>query len=126
MPRARVSRSRLAPPAAEERGIAPARSPAKKATTRSRALSVEALEQLGVRRLAELLMAQSKGDPALARSLRLVLAGMDGTGRLAAEVEKRLRTIQRSKGFIERAEIVILLGPSGGVSLDVFSRRGWL
>ena len=46
-------------------------------------------------------MAQAKSDPALARSLRLVLAGTDGGTRLATEAEKRLRTIQRSRGFIE-------------------------
>jgi hypothetical protein len=99
-PRARVSRSRVAPPA-DEVPAAPARSPAKWAAPRSRALSADALEQLGAPRLAELLMAQAKADPAMARSLRLALAGTDGTGRLAAEVEKRLRTIQHSKGFIE-------------------------
>ncbi len=99
-PRARVSRSRLTAAGAEEPPAVPAPAPAKKAT-RSRALSVDTLEQLGARQLAELLMAQAKGDPALARSLRLVLAGTDGSTRLAAEVEKRLRTIQRSRGFIE-------------------------
>nr|WP_052403041.1 DUF6880 family protein [Roseomonas aerilata] len=46
-------------------------------------------------------MAQAKGDAALARTLRLALAGADGSGRLAAQVEKRLRTIGRSRGFIE-------------------------
>lgn len=59
------------------------------------------LEGLGARRLAELLMARVEDDLALARSLRLVLAGSDGAGRLAAEVEKRLRTIGRSRRFIE-------------------------
>ncbi len=34
-------------------------------------------------------------------TLRLVLAGTDGGGRLAVEVEKRLRTIGRSCGFVE-------------------------
>ncbi|SHK31349.1 hypothetical protein SAMN02745194_04669 [Roseomonas rosea] len=46
-------------------------------------------------------MAQAKGDAALARTLRLALAGTDGGGRLVTEVEKRLRTIGRSRGFIE-------------------------
>ena len=46
-------------------------------------------------------MAQAKGDAALARTLRLAPAGTDGSGRLAVEVEKRLRTIGRSRGFIE-------------------------
>jgi thioesterase domain-containing protein len=88
---------------ADEETAAPSpdRPKPKKAAPRSRALSVETLEQLGARRLAELLMVQAKGDAALARTLRLALAGMDGGGRLAAEVEKRLRTIGRSRGFIE-------------------------
>lgn len=103
-PRARVSRSRLtSPPASDEEPTAPSpdHPKPKKAAPRSRALSAEALEQLGARRLAELLMAQAKGDAALARTLRLALAETDGAGRLATEVEKRLRTIGRSRGFIE-------------------------
>ena len=37
----------------------------------------------------------------MARSLRLALAGTDDATRLTAEVEKRLRTIARSRGFID-------------------------
>lgn len=99
-----LSRSRpVLSPGAEGDLVAssPARSKQTKVPARSRTLSAEALEQLGARRLAELLMAQAKGDAALARTLRLALAGTDGSGRLAAEVEKRLRTIGRSRGFIE-------------------------
>jgi hypothetical protein len=80
---------------------APARAVTKKATSRALVLSVEALEKLGAHRLAELLMEQADSDPAVARSLRLALAETDGTGRLGAEVEKRLRTIRRSRGFVE-------------------------
>ncbi len=103
-PRARVSRARLTPTEPDEgpclapRPLAAAR---KKAVPRSKALSVETLEQLGARALAELLMSAAQSDTALARSLRLALAGTDGAGRLAAEVEKRLRTIVRSKGFVD-------------------------
>jgi hypothetical protein len=100
MLRARVSRSRLTPSVAEKEPTASKRPTKKKAVPRSRGLSVETLEQLGASRLAEILMVEAKGDPALARLLRLALAGTDGD-RLATEVEKRLRTIQRSKGFIE-------------------------
>jgi len=101
-PRARVSRSRLTSPELDDVPAPSAHSAAtrKKVAPRSRALSVGTLEQLGARTLAELLMAAAQTDTALARSLRLALAGMDGAGRLAAEVEKRLRTIARSKGFI--------------------------
>ncbi len=106
MLRARVSRSRLTPPPVDDptdlSALAPAPAkPARRATSRSRALSADTLEGLGARRLSELLMDAAQGDPALARSLRLVLAGTDGGGRLAAEVEKRLRTIGRSRGFVE-------------------------
>lgn len=104
-PHARVSRSRLTPPPDQEAPEAPADAPARKAAPRSRALSAEALEQLGARRLAELLMAQAADDPALARSLRLALAATDSAGRLAVEMEKRLRTIQRSKGFLDRDKV---------------------
>ncbi len=98
-PRARVSRSRLTSPKPDEAPVPSARPAAtrKKATPRSRALSVDTLERLGARTLAELLMAAAQTDTALARSLRLALAGTDGAGRLAAEVEKRLR--QRGAGI---------------------------
>ena len=51
--------------------------------------------------VAELLMEHAEDDPVLARSLRLALAETDGADRLASEVEKRLRTLQRAKGFID-------------------------
>ena len=104
-PHARVSRSRFTPSQADEAPETPAEAPPGKAAPRSRALSADALERLGARRLAELLVAQAADDPVLARSLRLALAAPDGTGRLAAEVEKRLRTIQRSRSFIDRDEV---------------------
>ena len=102
-PRARVSRARLTPTDLDE-ALLPLDRPTatrKEAAPHSRALSVDILEQLGARTLAELLMAAARSDTALVRLLRLALAGLDGTPRLAAEVEKRLRTIARSKGFID-------------------------
>lgn len=75
--------------------------PKRAAARGSRKLTAAALEQLGAPRLAALLIAQSEADPLLARSLRFELAGADGATHLAAEIEKRLRTIQRSRGFVE-------------------------
>ena len=97
---ARVFRSR---PTSPPKGLPapPARILAKKTAPRSRALSIDAVEQLGAHRLAELLMGKAENDPAFARSLRLALAETDGTDRLGVEIEKRLRTIRRSHGFIE-------------------------
>ena len=72
----------------------------KRTAARSREISVDNLERLGARHLAELLVTHAEGDQLLARSLRLALAETDGTSRLAAEIEKRLRTIRRSRGFV--------------------------
>src|ERR1700693_5845039 len=72
----------------------------KRTAARSREISVDNLERLGARHLAKLLVTHAEGDQLLARSLRLALAQTDGTSRLAAEIEKRLRTIRRSRGFV--------------------------
>lgn len=90
-------RTRRAPTAE----IQPDSAPTRAAARGSRKLTAAALEQLGAPRLAALLIAQSEADPLLARSLRFELAGADGATHLAAEIEKRLRTIQRSRGFVE-------------------------
>ena len=80
--------------------IAATETAGKRIAPRSREISMDNLEQLGARRLAELLVAHAESDQLLARSLRLALAETDGVSRLAAEIEKRLRTIRRSRGFV--------------------------
>ena len=108
VPRPRTSRPRpirptASPPAEAAPGTAPTR--AKRASTKSVArapvLNAETLSQLGAPRLAELLMGYAEADPALARSLRLVVAGTGGGAHLATEVQKRLRTIRQSRSFLE-------------------------
>ncbi len=64
-------------------------------------LSVESLERLGAPRLASLLMDIAETDKTVARSLKLALAGTRGAGRLASELEKRLRAIARSRTFLD-------------------------
>jgi len=120
MLRARVSRSRLTPPPADEALEPPLQTPvkpAKQATSRSRALSAGTLEGLGARRLAELLMDAAQADPALARSLRLALAGTDGRGRLAAVAQMRL-LLSLGKGVFERS------GDGSGILGEVFRQAG--
>lgn len=63
-------------------------------------LNATNLEALGAARLAELLIEISTGDAAAKRRLRLELARSQGSGAVAAEVRKRLATIQRSRSFI--------------------------
>lgn len=66
-----------------------------------KAISVETLEALGAKRLAELLIEISASDPAVKRRLRLALAGSRGPAEVAKEVRKRLTTIARSHSFVE-------------------------
>ena len=74
---------------------------ARKATGRTRKLTAEALAALGAERLAVLILAQAETDPVFARSVRMELAGKDDAGALAHEIDKRLKTIRRSRGFLE-------------------------
>jgi len=72
-----------------------ARRPAKR--TR---ITVESLETMGAPALAGLLVDHAKVDPVLRRKLQLLLASKEGSGKLVTELDKRIRTIGRSKSFI--------------------------
>ncbi|MDE1995539.1 MAG: hypothetical protein KGI75_23775, partial [Rhizobiaceae bacterium] len=63
-------------------------------------LNAKNLEALGVERLAELLIEISTGSAAHKRRLRLELAGSQGSGDVAREVQKRLSSIGRARSFI--------------------------
>lgn len=67
-----------------------------------RTLNAKNLESLGAERLAELLMDISRGNAVAKRWLRLELAGAQGPGDAAREIRKRLATIARSRGFVDR------------------------
>ena len=59
---------------------------------------------MGAAALASVLVEHAKGDSVLRRKLRLLLAGKEGSGKLVAEIEKRIRTIGRSKSLIGLGE----------------------
>ncbi len=73
----------------------------KKSAGGSRKLGLDAVTGLGVDRLAELVLAQTQADPVFARTVRMALAAKDEGGSLAHEIDKRLKTIRRSRSFIE-------------------------
>lgn len=75
----------------------------------SRSLNLASIEQLGVRRLAELLLELGSGDPAVRRRLRLELAGIAGTDSVARTIERRLSTIARARSFLARDKVRTLL-----------------
>uniref|UniRef100_UPI00338FE2D2 DUF6880 family protein n=1 Tax=Acidiphilium sp. TaxID=527 RepID=UPI00338FE2D2 len=68
---------------------------------RTRTVTPEALAALGAEALAEVLVAHAATDPALRKKLGMLLAGTEGPGKLAAEIEKRIKTIGRSRSFVD-------------------------
>ena len=68
---------------------------------RTKTVTPESLAALGAEALAELLIAHAATDPALRKKLDMLLAGTEGPGKLAAEIEKRIKTIGRSRSFVD-------------------------
>ncbi len=64
-------------------------------------VTLDALQALGPARLARLVLAQAERDAIFARAIRMELAAKDDSGALAHEIDKRLKTIRRSRGFVE-------------------------
>lgn len=85
-----------------------ARPPSAKPASRKSAASMkvgttvtkENLEALGPDRLADLLVGLAEQDAVLSRKLRMALTAAHAKDKLGKEIEKRLRTIQRSRGFL--------------------------
>lgn len=75
----------------------------------SKTLNAANLEALGATRLAELLMAISKGNAAAQRQLRLALAGRGGAGETARAVTKQLVRIGTAKTWLNWQKIKPLL-----------------
>jgi hypothetical protein len=73
------------------------------------AITTESLETMGAPALASLLVDHAKVDPVLRRKLQLLLASKEGSDKLVAEIEKRIRTIRRSKSHItwERTKEIV-------------------
>jgi hypothetical protein len=63
-------------------------------------ITAESLESIGAPALAGFLVDHAKVDPVLRRKLQLLLASKEGSGKLVTELDKRIRTIGRSKPFI--------------------------
>ena len=68
---------------------------------RTKSITSEALAALGAEALAEALIAHAATDPALRKKIGMLLAGTEGPGKLAAKIDKRIKTIGRSRSFID-------------------------
>jgi hypothetical protein len=64
-------------------------------------LTPEALSRLGADVLAGVLVEHAGIDPILRKKLRMLLAAEKGAGNLATELERRIRTIGRSRSFVD-------------------------
>ncbi len=64
-------------------------------------ITLEALARLGADALAGLLVEHANADPILRKKLRMLLAAEKGAGNLATELVKRIRTIGRSRSFVD-------------------------
>ncbi len=67
----------------------------------SRKLTIETLIAVGPDRLAQLILTQTDADPLFARVVRMALAAKDDISSLAHEIDKRLKTIRRSRSFVD-------------------------
>ncbi|MGV4878732.1 DUF6880 family protein, partial [Acetobacter indonesiensis] len=81
------------------------RNPSEKPKSRASAkvgttVTKDNLKALGADRLADLLIELAGQDTALTRRLRMALTAVHAKDKLGKEIEKRLRTIQRSRGFL--------------------------
>lgn len=68
---------------------------------RAGTVTPEALAALGAETLAEVLIAHAESDAGLRKKLGMLLAGTAGPAKLAAEIDKRIRTIGRSRSFVD-------------------------
>ena len=68
---------------------------------RTRSFAPEALAALGAEALAQVLIAHAGTDPILRKKLIMLLASTEGPGKLAAEIDKRIKTIGRSRSFVD-------------------------
>lgn len=67
---------------------------------RSKSVTQEGLERLGAPSLAKLLLEHAGSDPVLRKKLRMLMAGPEGAGKFGAVLVKRIRTIGRSRSFV--------------------------
>ena len=68
---------------------------------RTKSVAPEALAALGAEALAQVLIAHADSDPVLRKKLVMLLASTEGPGKLAAEIDKRIKTIGRSRSFVD-------------------------
>jgi hypothetical protein len=82
----------------------------------------ENLATLGVERLAEILVAAAEARPDLKRRLRMELAAEQGADHLASEIDKRLASLETSRGKISWRQRPAFVRDLDGLRLLIVER----
>lgn len=87
-------------------------------------ISVETLERLGARCLAELIEEQCERDPVLRKRVQLLLSAEQGMATLSAEIDKRIAAIGRSRSFVDWDRRQALAGELDGLRTTIVETLG--
>ena len=99
----------------------------KRPTTASlKKVTAENLAALGVERLAEILVAAAEARPDLKRRLRMELAAEQGAEHLAPEIDKRLASLETSRGKISWRQRPAFIRDLDGLRLLIVERLATL
>ena len=71
------------------------------AQSKRKGITIDKLAKLGFERLAELVVEHADEDPALRKKLRLALAANTGPTELTTEVDRRIRSLDRGRSFLD-------------------------
>ncbi len=80
------------------------------AQSKRKFITVDKLGKLGFERLAELVVEHADEDPALRKKLRLALAANTGPTALTTEVDRRIRSLDRGRSFLDHKQSRALAG----------------
>lgn len=68
---------------------------------KSRPLTIEEVSQLGAEQLARMLLQAAEDDPALMRTVRIVVASRTGAAEAAAQIDAEIKRVKRSQASID-------------------------
>lgn len=91
---------------------------------RAKSISQDALSELGAEVLAETLVAHAASDPSLRKKLAMLLAGAEGPDKLAAEIDKWIRTIGRSRSVVDWEKRKLLVQELDHLRMTIATRLG--
>ncbi len=80
------------------------------AQSKRKLITAEKLAKLGFDRLAEIVVEHADEDLALRKKLRLAIAANTGPTRLTTEVDRRIRSLDRGRSFLDHKQSRALAG----------------